>query len=182
MTVFNNFLFTFKASNVIMWYNKTTLITQSKFVISTDLRMSVDENSYSLKIKNVQETDASQYYCKVLPNGISMKVNLDIESKPTAIIFDKEGRNLSGRQMTYHQGDRIEIECKDAKNPNSQIKWFSKGERVVSGMDNVHINNGILIIDHADHEHVKLYQCLADNGVSVGHATFTINVQCNVFL
>lgn len=164
-----------------MWYNKTTLITQSKFVISTDARMSVDENSYSLKINNIQETDASQYYCKVLPNEISMKVNLDIESKPTAIILDKEGRNLSGRQMTYHQGDRIEIECKDAKSPNSQIKWFSKGERVVSGMDNVHINNGILIIDHADHEHVKLYQCLADNGVAVGHATFTINVQCMAF-
>lgn len=161
-----------------MWYNRTTLITQSKFVISGDSRISVDENDYSLKIKSVQESDASQYYCKVLPNEISMKVNLEVGTKPIAIILDKEGRNISGRQMTYHQGDRIEIECRGVGNPTPQIKWFSKGERVVSGTNNVHVNNGFLIIDHADHDHVKLYQCLADNGVTVGHATFTINVQC----
>lgn len=140
--------------------------------------MSVDEDIYTLRINNVQESDASQYYCTVIPNNISMQVNLEIGSKPTAIIYDKEGRDVSGRQMTYHQGDRIEIECRGFGHPPPQIKWFSKGERVVSGSNNVQINNGILIIDHADHQHVKLYQCLADNGVSVGHATFSINVQC----
>lgn len=160
-----------------MWYNKTTLITQSKFIISSDPRISIDEK-YSLHINNVQESDASQFYCKILPDAIEVKVVLEIEIKPTAVILDKEGRNISGRQMTYHQGDRIEIECRSPSHPNSKIKWFSKGERVVSGSDNVHVNNGILIIDSADHEHVKLYQCLADNGVSVGHATFSINVQC----
>lgn len=160
-----------------MWYNQTSPLSQSKFVLSPDSRVSVDDN-YSLRINSVQETDASQYYCRILPNNITMKVNLQVESKPIAIILDKEGRNISGRQMTYHQGDRIEIECRGLGNPPPQIKWFSKGERVVSGMHNVHINNGHLIIDHADHDHVKLYQCLADNGVTVGHATFSINVQC----
>ncbi|XP_037048344.1 lachesin-like isoform X2 [Bradysia coprophila] len=164
------------AANVVMWYNQTTLITQSKFKISDDSRLSVDDN-YSLRINGVRATDASQYYCKVLPNDISMQVNLDVESKPTAVILDKEGRNISGRQMTYHQGDRIEIECRGMGNPVPQIKWFSKGERVASG-NNVQVNNGFLIIEHADHDHVKLYQCLADNGKDdVGHATFSINVQ-----
>lgn len=95
-----------------MWYNKTTLLTQSKFKISLDPRISVDEDTYSLTINNVQESDASQYYCKVIPNDISIKVNLEIESSPTAIIYDKEGRDVSGRQVTYHQGDKIEIECR----------------------------------------------------------------------
>lgn len=165
-----------------MWYNKSDVVTQERVVILPDPRISIDGN-YSLKINNVQESDASQYYCKVLPENLklSMKVNLEIISSPTATILDKDGRNLSGRQVTYHQGDRIEVECKGFGNPTPQIKWFTKGERIASGSDNVHVNNGYLIIDHADHDHVKLYQCLADNGIAVGHATFTINVQCRFF-
>lgn len=173
----DNHFYSFKANNEFMWYNQSTHITQSKYVISVDPRVSLDEN-YSLKIKSVQESDAGPYLCKVLPDEISMKVNLEVESVPTAVILDKEGRNISNRQTTYRQGDRIEIECRGYGNPTPQMKWFTEGKRVVSGVDGVHVNNGFLIIDHADHEHVKLYQCLADNGATVGHATYTINVLC----
>lgn len=171
------FHFTFADNNVIIWYKQKQQITQEKHIIANDARVSVDAN-YSLKINNVRESDASEYFCNILPHNISMKADLEVPSAPTAKIFDKENRDISNRQMTYHQGQRIEIECRGYGSPTPQIKWFTKGERVHSGVNNVHVNNGHLIIDNADHDHVKVYQCLADNGVGVGHTSFTVNVHC----
>lgn len=163
------------AANVIMWYNQSTLIFQNKIRMNSDDRLSVDSNN-SLKIARVQSNDQSHYKCNVLPNNITMVANLQVQTRPTASIYSSDGRDITGRSITFHQGDQIEVECKGAGRPEPKIKWFSGGERVAQS-HGLHISDGTLLIDHADHQHVRVYQCIADNGIAVGHASVTFNVQ-----
>ena len=165
-------LWSVPVEDVILWYNQTKPISHNKFVISTDPRISIGDD-YQLRINVVRATDAGQYNCTILPDNIAMQVNLEVEGKSTAVILDMDGRDISGRQLNYKQGARIEIQCEAEGNPTSQIKWFWNGERVKSG-NNVQVNNERLIIANADNDHAKMYQCLADPG----YAFVTINVLC----
>lgn len=163
-----------------MWYNRTTLITQSNFRITADQRVSID-SKHSLQITDVEPSDQGEYRCYVLPNKIEMKAHLVVQTKPQARIFRNDGRDISGKSITFHQGEQIGVECRGTGRPEPIIKWSAEGERVVSG-HGIHVDGGKLSIPAADHQHVKLYQCLADNGVSVAHATININVQCKKVL
>lgn len=144
-----------------------------------DDRISVHKN-HSLCIRNVQQYDDTQYYCKIIPSNVSLKINLHVESSPAAKIFASDGRDISDRSITFRQGERIEIKCQGLGRPMPTIKWAANGQRIVDGgLHGVHIHDdGRLVIDHADHHHSLLYQCMAEYGTSVGHATININVQC----
>lgn len=165
----------FSAKNVIMWQNGTKILTQSRVKVSVDDRVSVDENN-SLTITNIHPSDQNPYSCTVFPNNIKMIANLFVQTKPTATIYNSDGRDISDTSITFHQGNQIRVECRGAGRPEPTIKWFSNGERVTG--PGIEIVDGVMIIGHADHQHVRLYQCLADNGVEAGHATVSINVQC----
>lgn len=178
--IFNNFFFfIILDTNIILWYNQTNLLFQAKIRVPNDERLSVDDK-HSLHIAHVQPTDDSQYYCEILPNEIRLKVNLEVHTAPVAYIY-QNGRDISGRSITFHQGDPIELECKGTGRPESTIKWFSNGERL-GGSQGIHVNGGIMAIDRADHQHVRMYQCLADNGIAVGHTTVNINVKCKILV
>ena len=111
-----------------------------------------------------------------MPENLKIQVNLNVQTKPKAAVFIK-GRDVTEGSMTFHQGDQVEIQCKGTGFPEPEIKWFSNGERLVTSRGFT-VNGDLLIIEKADHDHVRTYQCLADNGVSVGHASVAINVQC----
>lgn len=174
--VFFSFL---AGSFVVMWYNQTQILFQSQFKLHKDERISVHKNN-SLCIRNVQQYDDSQYYCKIIPSNVSLKINLHVESSPSAKIYASDGRDISDRSITFRQGERIEVRCQGFGRPMPTIKWAANGQRIVDGgLHGVHIkDDGSLVIDHADHHHSLLYQCLAEYGTSVGHATININVQC----
>lgn len=166
------------ASNVIMWYNGSKLLFQNTIRLYDEARISVDAN-YSLTIRNVLAVDHGKYRCQVLPNNISMTANLEVQTVPIASIYGVNGREITNEEIKFHQGDRIEVECKGAGRPESTIKWFADGARAEGA--GVSTKNGHLIIEHADHQHVRLYQCIADNSIGIGHASVSINVQCKIW-
>lgn len=117
--------------------------------------------------------------CNVLPNNITMKAKLKVLGVLTAHI-NHDGRDVSDRSITFKQGDHIAVDCKASGMHADKVdyKWSANGVRLTSD-DNIKIDGGRLIIDHATRDHVRIYQCLADNGSDgTGHASVTINIQC----
>lgn len=108
-----------------------------------------------------------------------MKAQLVVLSHLQAHIMQGE-RDITDRSITYRQNSRIEVECKatGARSKNVNFKWSANGVRLSSD-DNIKIDGGRLIINSANRDHVRDYQCLADNGADgVGHASVKINIQC----
>lgn len=163
-----------------MWYKKPEQwLFQQNFRISTNDRLQINQKDHSLLVDNAQEDDEGVYYCNLLPDNINMTAQLHVLTALRAGIYEN-GRDVSDRSITFRQGVRIEVECK-AKNLHGKsvdYKWSSEGNRITSN-DLFQIEGGRLIIEKADREHVRVYQCLADNGSDgTGHASVTINIQC----
>lgn len=166
-----------------MWYKGSghdkKLLFQNNFRVIIDTRFVILAD-HSLTISNVSESDEEVYYCEVLPSQITMKANLVVLSHLQAQIY-QGGRDLTDRSITYRENDRIEVECKatGARANKVDFKWSADGVRLVSN-EHIKIDNGHLVIEKANRDHIRVYQCLADNGEDgTGHASVTINIQCN---
>lgn len=173
-------LFFLSAQTLFLWYksNIHEMIFQSYHRLNTDDRFVLVD--HSLLIKNVTEQDQGIYHCNVLPANITMKAKLVLYTPLEARIYDQNGREISGRSITYDENNRIEVECRALGGKRNKIdfKWSADGNRLVSN-DNLKINGGKLIIERAQYDHVRDYQCLADDGIDgVSHATFSVNVRC----
>lgn len=164
-----------------MWYkneDRKTLLAQSAFRITTDDRFIVNKD-HSLTITNVRESDEDTYLCNILPSNITMKAKLQILTQLMAQIY-VSGREATDRSMTFRQGESIDVECKAAGQHATNVNyiWSSNGNRIITN-DQFTVDGGRLIIKKADRDHVRIYQCLADNGSDeTGHASVTLNIQC----
>lgn len=172
-----NFQFeTFAATNVVMWYyNGSSLLFQNQIRMRQEPRYTIDTN-HTLTIVDAQPSDHSEFRCTVLPNQVTLIAKLEVQTQPTANIYGSDGRDITNSSITVHQGEHVEIECKGTGRPDPTIKWFADGARVAN-THGVHVSDGIMLIDSADHHHVRTYQCLTDNTVSVGHASINVIVQ-----
>ncbi|XP_055315896.1 peroxidasin homolog [Sitodiplosis mosellana] len=169
--------------NVILWYKGDQKETQKNLFISNnritpDDRFVYSESDHSLTINNVNETDQDVYLCYVAPNNITMKAKLVVLSNLEAHIYESN-RDVTGRSITYRQNETIQVECKvtGARTNNVDFKWSAGGVRITSD-DNLKMNGGVLTINKANHDHVRVYQCLADSGNDgISHASVTINIK-----
>lgn len=163
-----------------MWYKNDTrhLIYQQNARVSTDDRFILLPD-HSLVILNVKDEDQGTYHCNVHPGNITMKAKLVVLSPLQAHIYEG-GREVTDRSITYNENTRIEVECKASGSKTNKIdfKWSADGNRLTSN-EHLKINGGKLVIEKASYDDVRVYQCLADDGVDgVAHATVTINIQC----
>lgn len=152
---------------------------QSQFRATNDDRFILNENDHSITIAAVKEEDESLYECNVLPDNITMSAKLKVLTVLTAHIYIDD-RDVSDRSITFRQGDTITVDCKASGLHAEKVdfKWSSNGNRLTSD-DHIKIDGGHLVISNADRDHVRVYQCLADNGADgTGHASVTINIQC----
>lgn len=164
------------ATNVVMWYyNGTSLLFHQEVPVRHEPRYTIDKN-HTLTIIDAQPSDHSEFRCTVLPSEVTLIAKLEVQTKPTANIYNNDGRDITNSSITVHQGKTVEIECKGTGRPEPTVKWFADGARV-GNTHGVHVTDGIMIIDSADHHHVRTYQCLTDNTISVGHASINIIVQ-----
>lgn len=163
-------------TGVIMWYNGSTLLFQDKTRLTSDNRLTLDKQS-TLTIDGVHAADQGVYKCVVLPTPVEQRVRLNVQTRPVVHIYGKDGRDISETSLTLHQGETFEMECRGTGRPAPQIKWSTEGQRVRNGTGLLVIG-AVLVIEKAGHADVRKYQCLADNGVSVGHAGVTIGVRC----
>lgn len=163
-------------SNLILWYNGSTLLFQVQSRMTNDQRVSLD-NQTTLTIDGVHAADQGDYRCVVLPTHVEQRVRLNVQTRPVVHIYGKDGRDISEQSVTLHQGEPFEMECRGTGRPAPEIKWSTEGQRVRNGTGLLVIG-AILVIEKAGHGDVRKYQCLADNGVSVGHAGVSISVRC----
>lgn len=172
---------------IFMWYkdDHKNLLFQQSINIKPNPRIKLIEKDHTLVIENVQPEDQGNYICRVMPSSIEMIAKLIViqqsggaMEKPSAHIFNSDGRDISERSITFRQGERIEISCK-GRPETPDVKWFSGGNRVATS-SNVQIDGNRLIIENATRDHNRMYSCLIEgaDGNNIGSTSVTINVEC----
>lgn len=155
------------------------MIYQSTHRVTTDDRFILLPDR-SLSIYNVKEEDKGLFNCQVLPERITMHAKLVVLSPLQAHIYEG-GREVTDRSITYRENERIEVQCKASGGAkNIDFKWSADGNRLTSD-GNIQIDGGKLIINKANRDAVRVYQCLADDGADgTAHATVSINILCEL--
>ncbi|XP_059607952.1 hemicentin-2-like isoform X2 [Phlebotomus argentipes] len=163
-------------STVLMWYFGDNLVSMGTNLLSSNDRIHLDPNNVAiLIIDKVQQSDEGYYTCKILPQELTMKTKLTVSRSPTVRILDN-GRDVSGGSMTYREGDKITLQCRPSGNPEPTVTWSSQGVRL-ERVNGVHVDQGKLVIERAEHHHARVYQCLADNSIGKpAHESVTINI------
>lgn len=115
-----------------------------------------------------------------MPDNTTENVYLHVETPPTADIYTVDNRLVTGRSLTFRQGENIDVLCKARGHPEPTIQWSAAGERIVAD-NHYHVDGGRLQIESVGHEHVHVYQCLASNSIGLDHVSVTINIMCMYF-
>lgn len=129
-------------------------------------------------LNHAKDSDAGVYSCNVQPENITLTVKLQPLRSLSASIFVND-RETTDRSMTFKQGDHFEIACNavGTQAPNVKYIWSSDGNLIKSN-DDITVDGGRLIIAKANKNHVRQYQCLADDGSATAHAGVRINIKC----
>ncbi|XP_055920000.1 neuronal growth regulator 1-like isoform X2 [Eupeodes corollae] len=152
-----------------MWYKKQNLIVNGQ--TSLDKHIEIFRNN-SIKILNVQDSDADDYYCTVLPEQVRLHIYLNVGGK---LIIYCDGRDVTEKTITVHQGESHTLECKTFVNKNSTIRWSLNGKRAEN--QDIKLEDSKLIIDYFDADRAGIYQCLGDDGSKDPlHGSVTIDV------
>ncbi|XP_052893350.1 lachesin [Anopheles moucheti] len=127
------------------------------------LRYDLSSTSYTLQIKDIQETDAGIYQCQVVlsvTNKISAEVELNVRRPP--IISDN-----STQSLVVSEGQAAQMECYASGYPVPQITWRRENNAILPTGGATYSGNVLNI--HAVHKGDRgTYYCVADNGVSRG--------------
>ncbi|XP_053662636.1 lachesin [Anopheles marshallii] len=127
------------------------------------LRYDLSSTSYTLQIKDIQETDAGIYQCQVVlsvTNKISAEVALNVRRPP--IISDN-----STQSLVVSEGQPAQMECYASGYPVPQITWRRENNAILPTGGATYSGNVLNI--HAVHKGDRgTYYCVADNGVSRG--------------
>lgn len=122
-----------------------------------------EKSSYTLTIKDIQETDAGFYRCQIIVS-IMLKVSAEVELqlRQPPIIFDNSTRSLI---VTEQQS--VTLECYAGGHPQPNIYWRRDHNAVLPTGGSIYRGN-MLKIKSVNKEHRGTYYCVADNGVGRG--------------
>ncbi|XP_001945161.1 lachesin [Acyrthosiphon pisum] len=144
---------------VMLSSGSTLIIKDSRF----SLRQDIDSTSYTLQIKDIQETDAGYYRCQVLlglNNKISADVELEVRRPP--IISDN-----STRSLVVNEGQPVKLECYAGGFPSPRVSWRRENNAILPTGGSIYRGN-ILKIPAITKEDRGTYYCVAENGVGRG--------------
>lgn len=167
----------FSASNVILWYNNTKMLTQGS--ISHNIaRASVDDKD-ALHLKYVTPFDANKYLCKIIPEQVILTVDLKVYGSNKFAEITANGQDVSNKTIYYNpnksgpefKGRSLQLECNPHGGyPTGSITWTHESNRITKG--------ALLSIKDVKPENAGLYQCLVDNKIGKPvHVTVTVVVQ-----
>jgi len=137
----------------------TMIIHDPRFHVAFDQGSS----TYTLAIKEIQETDSAVYECQVLvslSDIVKAKVPLIVRRPP--IISDN-----STRSVVALEGTRVELRCYASGYPPPEIWWRRQNNAVLPTNTSVFKGN-ILTFPSVTKEHRGTYYCVATNVVGVG--------------
>ncbi|XP_046382592.1 lachesin-like isoform X2 [Ischnura elegans] len=142
-------------------------ISSGTALILRDSRFSVSHDSltstFKLKIKDIQETDAGVYHCKVLlsvQNEVSASVDLLVRRPP--IITAN-----STSSLVVGEGDDVQLECFAIGYPHPRISWRRENNAILSTGASI-FRGYVLNITNVQKEDRGTYYCVAENGVGRG--------------
>ncbi|XP_044017946.1 lachesin isoform X2 [Aphidius gifuensis] len=143
------------------------IIRDSRFALRYDTATS----TYTLQIKDIQETDAGHYQCQVfvsLNSRISAEVELQVRRPP--FISDN-----STRSTVVSEGQPVTLECYAGGFPQPKISWRRENNAILPTGGSTYKGN-VLKIPSVKKEDRGTYYCVAENGVGRG-ARRNINVE-----
>ncbi|XP_066991008.2 lachesin isoform X2 [Anabrus simplex] len=135
------------------------IIRDSRF----SLRYHPASSTYTLQIKDIQETDAGYYQCQViiaLNSKISAEVELQVRRPP--IISDN-----STRSLVVSEGQSVKLECYAGGYPPPRVSWRRENNAILPTGGSIYRGN-VLKIGRVRKEDRGTYYCVAENGVGRG--------------
>lgn len=166
-----------RGGSIVMWYKGESVVTQDKAIINNkDKRYKVNSD-WSLVIEYVEEGDEDYYTCKIVPNNLELKAKLFVVKPPTIRII-QDNRDVTDQQLSFIEGEKIQLDCMSTDQRQPKIIWSLKGERLEK-QHGVIVEKGVLVIEKAEGHHSDVFQCLAENTQGLlTHKTVTIHVDC----
>ncbi|XP_077273464.1 septate junction protein lachesin isoform X2 [Temnothorax americanus] len=143
------------------------IIRDSRFA----LRYDTASTTYQLQVKDIQETDAGYYQCRIqisVNNLISAEVELQVRRPP--IISDN-----STQSLVVSEGQPVLLECYANGYPLPRISWRRENNAILPTGGSIYRGN-TLKISFIRKEDRGTYYCIAENGVGRG-ARRNINVE-----
>lgn len=112
-----------RSDTVFLSTGSSLVLKDSRF----SLRYDLSSTSYTLQIKDIQETDAGIYQCQVVlsvTNKISAEVALNVRRPP--IISDN-----STQSLVVSEGQPAQMECYASGYPVPQITWRRENNAIL---------------------------------------------------
>nr|XP_022911528.1 lachesin [Onthophagus taurus] len=137
----------------------TLIVHDSRF----SLRHDQGSSTYTLQIKDIQETDAAVYQCQVIisvNNKISAPVSLSVRRPP--VISDN-----STRSVIVSEGQSVELNCYASGYPTPKISWRRENNAILPTGGSIYRGN-VLKIKRVRKEDRGTYYCVAENLVGKG--------------
>ncbi|XP_071447648.1 lachesin isoform X2 [Hetaerina americana] len=127
------------------------------------LRYDSHSSTYTLQIKDIQETDAGVYHCQLIIS-ITSKVSAEVELlvRRPPIISDN-----STRSLVVSEGEAVRLECYAGGFPQPRISWRRENNAILPTGGSIYRGN-ILKLAHVQKEDRGTYYCVAENGVGKG--------------
>nr|QHB15674.1 catalase-like protein [Bemisia tabaci] len=132
------------------------IVRDSRFA----LRHDVSSSTYTLQIKDIQETDAGLYQCQViidLSNKLTSDVWLRVRKPPMILDNSTQG-------IMRNQGQNVDLECYASGFPIPRISWRRENNAILPTGGSIYRGN-ILKIPSISKEDRGTYYCVADNGI-----------------
>ncbi|XP_018302242.1 fasciclin-2 isoform X3 [Mycetomoellerius zeteki] len=132
-------------------------------------------NTYSLKIKNVQEQDDGVYTCRA-----SVQTTGELQERPIRVeVHIRPAITEFPKPIDVIEGENADIRCNGTGKPPPVITWVkSLTQQNLSITDRFGVDpvTGILTITNVNREDSGEYQCMATNAAGTATATTQINV------
>ncbi|KAG8231049.1 hypothetical protein J437_LFUL011172 [Ladona fulva] len=137
----------------------TLIVPNNRFSITFDRQSS----TYRLQIRDIQETDAGVYYCKILLSLVDeVAASVDLLVRRSPIIAAN-----STSSLVVSEGEDIQLECYAFGYPYPRISWRRENNAILSTGASIFRGN-FLNISNVQKEDRGTYYCVAENGVGKG--------------
>jgi neuronal growth regulator 1 len=145
----------------------TVIIRDNRF----SLRYDMASSTYTLQVKDIQESDVGWYQCQVvisISNKITADVSVLVRIPP--VIADN-----STRSQVASEGQSVKLECYASGYPMPVIYWRRENNAILPTGGSVYEGN-VLNVPNVKKEDRGTYYCVADNSVAKG-ARRNINLE-----
>ncbi|XP_050316013.1 lachesin [Anthonomus grandis grandis] len=132
------------------------ILHDSRFALKYDRSSS----TYTLQIKDMQETDAGTYACSIIISTSSrVTATVDVQVRRPPFISDN-----STRSVVVSEGQPVEMECYAGGYPTPRISWRRENNAILPTGGSIYRGNR-LKIRSIRKEDRGTYYCVAENGV-----------------